>query len=471
LYLLPEIALTTQIVRRLREAFGSAVGIYHSRYSDAQRVETYYQMLQQPGDATIHIVLGARSAIFLPFSRLGLIIIDEEHENSYKQIEPAPRYHARDAAIVLGGLHGAKILLGSATPSFESYFNSSSEKYGLVKLNERYLKIELPDIEIANIREEYRKKRMKSHFSPVLLEEIDRILQNKLQVILFQNRRGFSLFLECDDCGWIPSCRSCDVSLTYHKQSNRLVCHYCGYSMNLPAGCPECTSTNLKTKGFGTEKIEDEIGIFFPKARIVRFDLDSARTRKQYEEIIHEFERGRTDILVGTQIISKGLDFDNVGLVGVMNADNLLNFPDFRAYERSFQLIAQVAGRAGRKKAKGRVIIQTSDPKNNVIQNVLSYNYDSFYRNQLLERQRFRYPPYFRLIRISMHHRKSDILNQASAEIASSLRKINDVEVLGPQYPLVGKIKNMFIKDILLLCKRLLPVRLVVSALFYKQIK
>ena len=386
LYLLPEIVLTAQIVRRLRLVFGNQVGIYHSRYSDAERVETWFNLVKNSEDHAIRIILGARSAIFLPFNNLGLIIIDEEHENTYKQTEPAPRYHARDAAIVLASMHNANVVLGTATPSFESYCNALSGKYGLVNLNERYGNIELPEIRVVNIREQYRKKLMKSHFSDDLLDELGKILKEKQQVILFQNRRGFSPYLECQSCGWIPHCRTCDVSLTYHKQKDQLVCHYCGYSVKPPGVCDNCHEPALRTRGFGTEKIEEELGVFFPGINIMRFDLDTAHSKKQYEKIIQDFEERKTDVLIGTQIISKGLDFDNVGLVGILNADNLLNFPDFRAYERSYQLLSQVAGRAGRKFRRGIVIIQTSDPENAVIRNVVTQDFNAFYETQMNER-------------------------------------------------------------------------------------
>jgi primosomal protein N' (replication factor Y) len=450
LYLLPEIVLTAQIVRRLKAVFGNQAGIYHSRYSDAERVETYYHLLGVSGKNSIKIILGARSAVFLPFNNLGLIIVDEEHENTYKQSEPAPRYHARDAAIVLAGLHGADVVLGTATPSFETYYNALSGKYNLIRLNERYHQIELPEVRIVNLREQYRKKLMKSHFSPVLLNEIREVLQKKQQVILFQNRRGFSLYLECVSCGWIPYCRRCDVSLTYHKQEGRLVCHYCGYSIRVPGECPECHEAALRTRGFGTEKIEEELAVFFPDAGIVRFDLDTAHSKKQYEKIIIDFEEEKTDILIGTQIVSKGLDFNNVGLVGILNADNLLNFPDFRAYERSFQLLSQVAGRAGRKYKKGLVVLQTSDPENIVIKNVLSNDYEAIYKNQIAERKLFKYPPFYRLIKISLRHRNIDILDAAAKEMADELSGITGIHILGPQYPIIRRVKNWNIQDILI---------------------
>lgn len=450
LYLLPEIVLTAQIVKRLRAVFGGQTGIYHSRYSDQERVETWYNLVMKPEGRSISIVLGARSAIFLPFTNLGLVIIDEEHENSYKQADPAPRYHARDAAIVLASIHNANVILGTATPSFESYHNALSGKYALVELNERYGKIELPEIRIVNLREQYRKRLMKSHFSESLLEELNIILEKKQQAILFQNRRGFSPFLECQSCGWVPRCRRCDVSLVYHKQRNQLVCHYCGYSLKTPAKCQQCNEPDLRTKGFGTEKIVEELNLFFPGANVVRFDLDTAHLKRQYEKIILDFEEKRTDMLVGTQIITKGLDFDNVGLVGILNADNLLNFPDFRAYEHSYQLLSQVAGRAGRKYQRGTVIIQTSDPENVVIRNVIKQDFRSFYESQIEERQIFNYPPFHRLISVSLRHRDFNVVSEMARIAAKELAEIPDMYVLGPQPPPIGKIKNWHIQKILI---------------------
>jgi primosomal protein N' (replication factor Y) len=449
LYLLPEIVLTAQIVKRLRSVFGNQAGIYHSRYSDAERVETWYNLVLKPEGHSIRIVLGARSAIYLPFTNLGLIIIDEEHENSYKQAEPAPRYHARDAAIMLASIHKANVVLGTATPSFESYYNALSGKYTLVELKERYSKIELPEIKVVNLREQYRKRLMKSHFSDQLLGELNSTLENKQQAILFQNRRGFSPYLECQSCGWIPHCRRCDVSLVYHKQKNQLVCHYCGYSIKTPDKCIQCNEPDLRTRGFGTEKIVEELNLFFPKASVIRFDLDTAHSKKQYEKIILDFEDRKTDILVGTQIITKGLDFDNVGMVGILNADNLLNYPDFRAYEHSYQLLSQVAGRAGRKYRRGIVIIQTSDPENVVIRNVIKQDFRSFYESQITERQIFNYPPFNRLIIISMRHRDFNALSDMAGIVAQELVKIQGMHILGPQQPPIGKVKNWHIQNIL----------------------
>jgi len=450
LYLLPEIVLTAQIVKRLRAVFGSQVGIYHSRYSDQERVETWYNLVMKPEGRSISIVLGARSAVFLPFTNLGLIVIDEEHENTYKQAEPAPRYHARDAAIVLASIHNAHVVLGTATPSFESYHNALTGKYALVELNERYSNIELPEIRVVNLREQYRKRLMKSHFSHHLLEELKNTLEKKQQAILFQNRRGFSPYLECQSCGWVPRCKRCDVSLVYHKQRDLLICHYCGYSLKTPAVCQQCNEPNLRTKGFGTEKIVEEINLFFSDARVVRFDLDTAHSKRQYEKIILDFEEKKTDVLVGTQIITKGLDFDNVGLVGILNADNLLNYPDFRAYEHSYQLLSQVAGRAGRKHQRGIVIVQTSDPENVVIRNVARQDFRSFYESQIEERQIFNYPPFHRLITISMRHRDFNIVNEMAGLIAKELATIPDMHILGPQSPPVGRLKNWHIQNVLI---------------------
>jgi primosomal protein N' (replication factor Y) len=450
LYLLPEIVLTAQIVKRLRAVFGGKAGIYHSRYSDQERVETWYNLVMKPEGHSISIILGARSAIFLPFTDLGLVIIDEEHEHSYKQAEPAPRYHARDAAIVLASIHNAKVILGTATPSFESYYNALSGKYELVELNERYGRIELPEISIVNLREQYRKKLMKSHFSEVLLEELNTTLEKKQQAILFQNRRGFSPFLECQSCGWVPRCKRCDVSLVYHKQRNQLVCHYCGYSLKIPDTCQQCHEPDLRTRGFGTEKIVEELGLFFPDAIVVRFDLDTAHLKSQYEKIILDFEEKKTDILVGTQIITKGLDFDNVGLVGILNADNLLNYPDFRAYEHSYQLLSQVAGRAGRKYKRGTVIIQTSDPENVVITNVIKQDFRTFYESQIEERQIFNYPPFHRLITVSLKHRDFNVVSNIAGIIAKELASIPGMYILGPQPPPISRIKNWHLQKILI---------------------
>ncbi len=449
LYLLPEIVLTAQIVERLKEVFGDQVGIYHSRYADADRVETFLRVRENPVGTEYKVVLGARSAIFLPFRDLGLIIIDEEFEQSYKQADPAPRYHARDAAVVLAEMYGAKVLLGSATPSFESYYNARSDKYGMVTMNERFNQVTPPEILIADIREAYRKKRMRSHFTPELFSLIEETLSADKQLILFQNRRGFSPYIECFSCGWIPACIHCDVSLTYHKQQHRLICHYCGYSRAVPSSCPECHDPHLVTRGFGTEKLEEEVSILFPGYRIGRMDFDTTRTRKRYERIIRDFEGGQTRILIGTQIVTKGLDFDNVGLVGVLHADNLLNFPDFRSFERSYQLMAQVAGRAGRRDSFGKVVIQTTNPSHPVIQHIRNGDYHTMYMSQMEDRQIFHYPPYTRLLKVTLRHENKEVVEKASHELAGNLRKAMKVPVMGPQSPLIGKIQRMHLMNIL----------------------
>jgi primosomal protein N' (replication factor Y) (superfamily II helicase) len=456
LYLLPEIALTTQIIHRLKSAFGDKIGVYHSKFSDSERVEVYYNLLghRKEGSPEYQIILGVRSSIFLPFSNLGLVIVDEEHENTYKQYDPSPRYNARDAAIVLAGMHHGKVLLGTATPSFESYLNAENEKYGLVELLNRYLDIQMPDLIVVNVREARRKKLMKTIFSPLLIDLIGETLDNKEQVILFQNRRGFSPYIECNSCGTIPYCKNCDVSLTYHKNTNRLNCHYCGYSIPNPDNCLACGSNDMQTRGFGTEKVEDEISFLFPNAKIARMDLDTTRTRKSYEKIIGDFENRKVDILIGTQMVSKGLDFDHVKVVGILNADNLLNFPDFRSFERSFQLIAQVSGRAGRKNARGRVIIQTSNPENTVIRHVVNNEYKNFYIQQISERKNFRYPPYYRLVKLTLRHRKLPVVSKAAHLLADELRKSLDYRVIGPEFPLINRVFNLHQKCILVKIER-----------------
>ena len=391
LYLLPEIALTTQITERLKRVFGSRLGIYHSKFPDAERVEIWQKQLSDSG---YDIILGVRSSVFLPFRNLGLIIVDEEHENTYKQQDPAPRYHARNAAIVLAALYGAKTLLGTATPSVETWYNATSGKYGLVELKERYKEIQMPEIIPVDIKELQRKKRMNGPFSPLLLQYVREALEQKEQVILFQNRRGFAPMIECHTCGWVPKCKNCDVSLTYHKGLNQLTCHYCGYTRI----CPACEGADLRNRGFGTEKIEDDVKRLFPEAAVARMDLDTTRTRSAYERIIADFEQGKTDILIGTQMVSKGLDFDHVSVVGILNADTMLNYPDFRAYERAFQLMAQVAGRAGRKNKRGRVVLQTKSIEHSIIPQVIGNDYEGMVNGQLAERQIFHYPPYYRLV-------------------------------------------------------------------------
>jgi primosomal protein N' (replication factor Y) (superfamily II helicase) len=449
LYLLPEIALTSQIVTRLKKVFGDMVGIYHSRFSDAERVEVYRKMA---GDEKkrYKVILGVRSAIFLPFDKLGLIIVDEEHENTFKQFDPAPRYNARDSSIVLAALHGGKVLLGTATPSIESYSNAKSGKYGLVKLTERFNQVLLPEIRIADISDARKRHQMKSVFTPALINAIGETLENGKQVILFQNRRGFSSYIMDETCGWIPKCKLCDVSLTYHRFRNTLECHYCGYTRKLPNNCESCGSTRLSNRGFGTEQVEDEIALIFPGAKVGRLDLDTSRTRNSYEKILESFGNGSLDILVGTQMLSKGLDFENVALVGILDADQMLNFPDFRAYERSFQLMAQVSGRAGRKDKQGNVIIQTTDPLMSIIGYVRDNDYEAMFREQIEERQAFNYPPFVRMIRITLRHKELQTVKKASELLADSMRIVFGKRVLGPQQPLVGKISNYYLLNILL---------------------
>ena len=447
LYLLPEIALTAQITERLRKVFGHRLGVYHSKFPDAERVEIWKKQL---GDQAYDVILGVRSSIFLPFKNLGLVIVDEEHENTYKQQEPAPRYHARSAAIMLASMYGAKVLLGTATPNVESYFNALSGKYGLVELKERYKGIQLPHIEKVDIKELTHQKRMKGPFSPMLVEEIRKALDNKEQVILFQNRRGFAPMLECHTCAWVPKCKNCDVSLTYHKGMNQLTCHYCGYTIPVPRICPACGGTDLRNHGFGTERVEDDVKLVFPEARVARMDLDTTRTRTAYERIITDFEEGKTDILIGTQMVSKGLDFERVSVVGILNADTMLNYPDFRSFERAYQLMAQVAGRAGRKNRQGLVILQTKSPDLPVIQQIIQNDYEQLYYDQLAERQLFRYPPFYRLVYVYLKHRKEDVLSAATDLMASRLRAGLGNRVLGPDKPPVARIQTLFIKKMII---------------------
>jgi len=451
LYLLPEIALTAQIINRLRKVFGGKVGIYHSKFSDAERVEVYLKMVSED---PYGIILGVRSSIFLPFKHLGMIIVDEEHENTFKQFNPAPRYHARDTAIVLAKQVGAKVILGTATPTVETFYNARNGKYGLVQIMERYSGLELPETMVIDTRAARKRKQMKSYFSDTLLNAIETALAQKEQVILFQNRRGYAPFIECADCGWVPHCEHCDVTLTYHKYTNQLTCHYCGYAIEQPGSCLACGSTNLQPKGFGTEKVEDDLALFFPEAVIERIDLDSTRSRSAYERIISGFEQGKIDILVGTQMITKGLDFDRVSLVGILNADNILNFPDFRAFERSFQLFTQVSGRAGRKGKRGLVIIQTAQPDHPVIKSVVDNNFISFWEWQLTERNRYRYPPFYRLIRITLRHKSKELLENAAESLAKTLKHSLGENVLGPEPPIIPRIQGLHITEILVKIKR-----------------
>ncbi|TDQ29483.1 replication restart helicase PriA [Zeaxanthinibacter enoshimensis] len=448
LYLLPEIALTTQLIERLQSYFGHRITVYHSRYNLQERVEAWNNVLQCREKASI--VMGARSAMFLPFKDLGLVIVDEEHENSFKQYDPAPRYHARDAAIVLGHLHKAAILLGSATPSVESFHNARTGKYGYARIDRRYGEVLMPEIELVDISEQYRKKRMKGHFSERLVEEMADALEHSGQIILFQNRRGFAPIVECTTCGHSPQCPNCDVSLTFHQYSKQLRCHYCGHHYGLPEACEACGNATLDTKGFGTEQVEAEVKELFPEAKVARMDLDTTRGKHSYAKIIHAFEEQELDILVGTQMVTKGLDFRNVRLVGIMNADALLNFPDFRAHERSFQLLTQVAGRAGRTKDRGRVLIQTYNPYHQILQQVSSGDYEAMYKEQLYEREQYKYPPVNRIIKITFKHKNYDQVNEAAEWFSQGLRNAFRSQVLGPEFPPVSRIRNQYIKNVLL---------------------
>ena len=447
LYLLPEIALTVQIMQRLQHVFGNRLGIYHSKYSDAERVEIWQKQLSKnPYD----VILGARSAVLLPFQNLGLVIIDEEHETSYKQQDPAPRYHARSTAIVLAQMFGAKTLLGTATPSLESYHNAKTGKYGLVALQERYKGIELPEIQIVDIKDLQRRKMMNGPFSPLLLSKAREALERGEQVILFQNRRGYAPMIECKQCGWVPHCQHCDVSLTLHRNLNQLTCHYCGFTYQVPTECPACGCKELRTKGYGTEKIEAEVQDIFPEARIARMDLDTTRSRQAYERIISDFSSGRTNILIGTQMVSKGLDFDKVSVVGILNADSMLNYPDFRAYEHAFMMMAQVSGRAGRKGKRGLVILQTKSPDLPIISQVVRNDYPAFYQSLIAERQQFHYPPYYRLVYVYLKHRHDSLVESASIELGSRLRQWFGARVLGPDKPAVAKVKSLSIRKLVL---------------------
>ena len=445
LYLLPEIALTVQIMQRLQRIFGNKLGIYHSRYSDAERVEIWQKQLSAN---PYEVILGARSAVLLPFQRLGLVIVDEEHETSYKQQDPAPRYHARSAAIMLAQMVGAKTLLGTATPSLESYHNAMTGKYGLVELKERYKGIELPEIQVVDTADLARRKMMAGPFSPLLLTRIREALERGEQAILFQNRRGFAPVIECHQCGWVPTCQHCDVKLTLHRQLNQLTCHYCGYTYRVPTVCPCCEGTDLRTHGYGTEKIEEQVREVFPEARISRMDLDTTRTRNAYERIISDFGAGRTNILIGTQMISKGLDFDRVSVVGIINADGMLNQPDFRAYEHAFMMMSQVAGRAGRKNKRGLVILQTKQKDLPVISQVVHNDYASLYKTLIAERQMFHYPPYYRLVYVYLRHRQDAVVQTAAIELGSRLRQWFADRVLGPDKPSVAKVKQQHIRKL-----------------------
>lgn len=448
LYLLPEIALTVQMTRRLQNVFGSHLGIYHSKYSDAERVEIWKKQLSsEPYD----VILGARSAVFLPFTRLGLVIVDEEHETSFKQQDPAPRYHARSTAIMLARMYeGAKVLLGTATPSMESYHNACTGKYGYVQLTTRYKDVAMPEIRVVDTKDLYHRKMMRGAFSPDLLEAMRTALRNKKQVLLFQNRRGFAPMVECKVCGWVPKCKNCDVSLTYHRSMNLLTCHYCGYTYPVPKQCPNCESTELLGRGYGTEKIEDRVRELFPEARIARMDLDTTRSAGAYGRIIDDFSCGRTDILIGTQMITKGLDFSGVTVVGILNADTMLNYPDFRAYEQAFQMLSQVSGRAGRRDERGLVILQTKSADLPVIQQVVAGDFQTFARDLLEERSMFRYPPFYHLVYVYLRHRNEQLVDSAAIEMASRLRQAFADRVLGPDKPAVARVKTESIRKIVI---------------------
>jgi primosomal protein N' (replication factor Y) len=446
LYMLPEIALTTQIIERLQKHFGASIGVYHSRLTSAARQDVWRRV----GNGSLGAVLGVRSSLFLPFRDLGLVIVDEEHDSSYKQYDPAPRYHARDASMMLSRIHGGKTLLGSATPSVESYHNATTGRYGLVELTTRYGDIKMPEMIVADTRSFGKKKRAPSHFTPRLLDSVGEALAKGEQVILFQNRRGFSPYLMCPDCGWVPRCTNCSVSYTYHKSAGKMICHYCGKKESLPGVCPECGSTALTTRGFGTEKIEEEIRLLFPSARVARMDHDTTKKRNAASVILSDFAGGATDILIGTQMISKGLDFEKLTVVGILDADSMLWFPDFRAFERSFQLIEQVSGRAGRRTHRGRVIIQTADPSHIILRQVLKHDYKAMCRMQLEERSLFGYPPFTKIIRIVIRHRDLDELNISSARLAESLRKHLGKYVLGPEFPAVMQVQKWYIKTVLI---------------------
>lgn len=447
LYLVPEIALTQQMTDRLRRIFGARLGVYHSKFSDAERVEIWKKQLS---DEPYEVVLGVRSSVFLPFQNLGLVIVDEEHETTYKQQEPAPRYHARSVAVILAAYHKGKVLLGTATPSVESYYNAQSDKYGLVQMTERFGQVQLPHIEVVDLKEEYHKKRMYGPFSTPLYDAIRDALSQGRQAILFQNRRGYAPMLECAACGWVPRCDRCDVSLTYHRGMHQLICHYCGNVYNVPFKCPSCGGEALSKRGMGTERIEEEVTRFFPKARVARMDLDTTRSKHAYEQILTDFQEGKTDVLIGTQMVSKGLDFANVSVVGIMNADTMLNYPDFRAYERSFQLMAQVAGRAGRRGSQGLVILQTRNTDLPVIHQVMANDYASLYEEQTTERQYFHYPPFCRLIYIYLRGRDEVTVIHAAEAMAVGMRRYFAERVLGPEPPAVARVQSLHIRKLML---------------------
>ncbi|MCH5169057.1 MAG: primosomal protein N' [Prevotellaceae bacterium] len=447
LFMLPEIVLTTQLTERLRRVFGERLGVYHSRHTDSRRVELYRRMLS---DSPCDIIVGVRSSIFLPFQKLGLLIIDEEHETSFKQQDPAPRYHARNAALVLAAQYGAKALLGSATPSLESYYNALNGKYGLVTLKTRFAGMQLPTIEVVDAQEMMRKKMMTGIFTPQLLLHIRHALEQGKQVILFQNRRGYAPVMECRECGWTPRCQQCDVSLTIHRNLSRMVCHYCGAAYDIPAVCPCCNGHELSSHGYGTERIEEQLQRILPEARIARMDLDTTRSQQSYEQILHDFEQGNTDILIGTQMVTKGLDFDNVSLVGILSADQMLSQPDFRSYERAFQLMEQVAGRAGRKGARGHVLLQTRDAGNDIVQQVVTHDYEGMYRQQAQERKLFRYPPFCRIVLVYLKHRNESVVESLATDMSNLMRQVFGDRVLGPDTPPVGRVQRLHIRKLIL---------------------
>ena len=466
LYLLPEIALTVQITSRLKKVFGNRLGIYHSKYSDAERVEMWNKQLS---NAPYEVILGARSAVFLPFQKLGLVIVDEEHETSFKQQDPAPRYHARSAAIVLASMYQAKTLLGTATPSLESYYNAQQGKYGLVTLTTRFKGIQLPQIEVVDTKDLQRRKMMTGPFSPRLLEAVRQALHDDRQAILFQNRRGFAPRIECKECGWVPKCTNCDVTLTYHKNLNQLSCHYCGFTYSVPVKCPQCGSEKLVSRGYGTEKVEDQVRELFPEARVARMDLDTTHTRNAYERIIGDFSAGRTNILIGTQMISKGLDFDNVSVVGILDADAMLNYPDFRAYEHAFMMMSQVSGRAGRKGRQGLVILQTKSADLPVIDQVVRHDFKSFCTDLLDERSLFHYPPFYHLIYVYLKHTKNEVVETAALEMGSRLRQYFSDRILGPDKPAIARVKTMHIRKIVIKLEHGIDLKRVREVLRYVQ--
>ena len=453
LFLLPEIALTTQLIDRLSAYFGDLVGVYHSKFNQNERVEIWNAVLHKD-PKRFRVIVGARSAVFLPFTDLGLIIVDEEHESSFKQHDPSPRYHGRDAAIVLGMIHKTKTLLGSATPSMESYYNAQLDKYGLVELNERFGGIQLPEILVADLSEERKNKASHAVFSQFLIDEMQLALNQQEQIILFQNRRGYTPYWMCEICHWTPTCKSCDVTLTYHKHSNMLKCHYCGYGTAPMGSCGNCGSNRIKMMGFGTERIEDELSLLLPNAKIGRLDLDSTRSKEGYAKVLDAFGRREIDILVGTQMVTKGLDFDHVSLVGILDADQILRFPDFRSFERGFQLMTQVAGRAGRKTKRGKVIIQTGQPDQWIIQQVIKNDYQTMFKQELLERKNFNYPPFTKIIQLTLKHRDQNHLEGSAALLAHGLKEVFGSRVIGPEYPLVKRVQNFYIKTIRLKMER-----------------